>query len=116
MKLTLRQAILIRDDYEHIEGEDVQIDGSSFIINSLLIAPFDEKLRSQFLGDFYDKYFGNVDDISLAELLSPKFYTVLALCHYKGSIIHEDIFKVLERKQIELDLSQYGLELHKNAP
>ncbi len=85
MKLTLRQATLIRDDYEHIEGEDVQLDGSSFIINSLLIAPFDEKLRSQFLSDFYDKYFGNVDDISLAESLSPKFYTVLALCHYKGS-------------------------------
>jgi len=40
MKLTLRQAILIRDDYKHIEGEDVQIDGSIFLINSLLIAAY----------------------------------------------------------------------------
>jgi hypothetical protein len=115
IKLTLQQAIRIRDDFRHLEGEI--LDESRKYerqIDCIIVGPFEGKLYDDF-SKAYDKfdYEERDDEEKLAASYQPEAYSVYTLYFdFQGTGIkmHEHFFETAKAMELEIDLSKYGIK------
>ncbi|MBL0744975.1 hypothetical protein [Chryseolinea lacunae] len=105
-KLTLEQAIKIRNDFSYLEGETVDSNGVETEINRIVVAPYYGKEFEA----FNQAYTDSVDDELLATRLNPNAYLVFTFYEgINGVYAHESLFDTLKTLEIDIDLSQYGV-------
>jgi hypothetical protein len=111
-KLTLQQAIKIRDDFRHLEDKTVRSGGLEKGINRIVVGPYYSKALNDFNAAYYANDFESRDDEEkLAASLAPEAYCVYTFYHeINGTYIYENIFDTLKTLKKDIDLSKYGIK------
>jgi hypothetical protein len=112
IKLTFEQAVRIRDDFRHLEGEVIHSGGMDRQINRIVVAPCAGPKFNQFTEAYYKHDYEDRDDEeNLAASLQPDGYMVCTFYFEVGVFhLHEKIFDTLKEMDIEVDLSKYEIK------
>jgi|GEM_PF-5765868 hypothetical protein len=110
-KLTLEQAVKIRDDFKYLEGEAVESGDLEKWINRIVVAPYYSKALNDFNEAYHRGGFEDRDDEDvLASSLNPEAYCVFTFYEdINGVFIYENIFDTLKAMKKKIDLSKYGI-------
>ena len=111
-KLTLAQALIIRDDFKYIEGDEYESGGIEQTINRIIVGPYPGDKCSAFFKMYIQNNWDSRDDEEiLAQSFETKDFSVYMLLHDIRSVyIHEHLLRTLSRLNIEFDGAKYGLK------
>lgn len=115
IKLTLQQAIKLRDDFQYLEGEILDENGKyERQIKRIIVGPFDEELYNRFSNTYTEHGYEDRDDEDdLAASFQPEAYKVYTLYvdfQSTGVYMHENFLDTANALELEIDLSKYGVK------
>jgi len=112
MKLTIDQAISIRNDYRNLEGHKFSYSDLEKVINKIIVAPYYSEELNKFMDAYFRSDFENRDDEEeLAKSFNPEAFCVFVLYHDIYSLnLYENIFEALESMGVKIDLTKYGIK------
>ena len=112
MKLTIDQALKIRNEFRYLEGELVNTRGSDLQIDRIIVSPEYSPDFNKFIQKYYQDNWDELgNEEALAMTFNPNSYYVITLYYELGSIlVYEPIFKTLNKLKVKIDYRKYGLD------
>ncbi len=110
-KLSLEQAIEIRDDFKYLEGNTFEQGGIYLTIKKIIVGPYYSQKLNEFLQVYRQNENENIENEELlASSFKPASYCVYTLYENISKVFfHDNIFNLIEELKLDIDLSKYRL-------